>query len=159
MSKSSNPFVIQILPGATEIDLGPILRPLIFAIKGERFLDPKALEDYWFKGKEALEYQGLLPTISRQMIYDYLNNNGWVDEDAPPRGYSYIRDYQLKQRSWDRSGPWLRFGGGARESVSLHQLDDIICQMSHPFLKTKFELAREIIANANILDRIVVELD
>jgi hypothetical protein len=153
------PFVIKIPPGATELDLGPILRPLIFAIKGGPLLDPDKLERYWLKGKEGLEYRRLLPTISRQMVGNYLNNNGWSDEDDPPRGYSYIPSYQLKKRSWDRRGPWLRFGGGSKGELTLPTLNDFICQMAHQFNKSKLDMAKAIISNANVLDRIVAELD
>jgi len=159
MSEMSNPFVVKIPKGATEIDLGPILRPLIFAIKDQKLLSPEKLEEFWLSGKEGLEYRRLLPTIRRQMVYDYLNNNGYVDEDQPPRGYAYIPAYQLKQNSWDRRGPWLRFGGGAKSKLSLSTLDDFLRQLGYEMHKSKLELAKDIIDGANILDRIVAELD
>jgi len=154
-----NPFILKIPPGATEIDLGPILRPLIFAIRGEGLRDPEKLDDYWHKGKEDLEYRTLLATINRRMVYDYLSNNGWVDEESPPRGFCFISDYQLKQNSRDRRGPWIRFSGGGRGKTTIINTDDVIRQMTSPMHKTKLELAKAIIANANVLDRIVAELD
>lgn len=153
-----NPFIIKVPKGATEIDLGPILRPIIFAIKDNDLLDPEEIEAYWRKGKENLSYRSLLPTISRQMVYDYLKNNGWVDEESPPRGFCFIRDYQLKQHAWDRHGPWIRFSGGNERKTTIHNTNDVIRQMVSPLRKTKLELARAIIANGNILDRIANEL-
>lgn len=152
-----SPFVIKIPEGATEIDLGPILRPLIFAIIGSSLQDPKKLEKYWLKGKEDLDYRELLPVISRQMICDYLGNNGFVDEYDPRRGYTFIYEYQKKQSAWDRHGPWIRLS--SPDSFNLHTADNIIRQVTSPLDKTKLELARAIIASANILDRIVAELD
>lgn len=154
----TNPFIIKVPKGATEIDLGPILRPLIFAIKGDDLLDPDELEKYWIKGKESLAYRRLLPNISRQMVYDYLSNNGWADEEDPPRGYAYISDYQLKQHRWDRSGPWIRFNGGPKSKLTIPTLDDTLRQMSRAMRKTKLELAKAVIANTNVLDRIAYEL-
>jgi len=159
----TNPFIIKIEPGATEIDLGPILRPLIFAIKNNGLLDPDELEKYWRGGQEGLAYRTLLPLISRSMVCDYLKNTGWVDEDQDsdggPRGYTFIRDYQLKQHSWDRSGPWIRMGSPSEE-LSVRRANDVIEQIAHAdYDKTKIDVAKAIIANSNILDRIVNELD
>ena len=156
-----NPFIIKIPEGATEIDLGPILRPLIFAIKTDELLHPSKIEQYWLDGAEALNYRGLLELITRPMISDYLMNNGWVDEDQDsergPRGYTFIRDYQLKQPSWDRHGPWIRMS--SPDSFTLRTAHDIIRQMAYPMHKTHLALAKAVIANSNILDRIVHELE
>lgn len=171
MLDPDNPFIINVPKGASHIDLGPILRPLIWAIRSEiirhesrqhrgnrdsaRLLDPKVLGEFLEENARGLRYRELLPRINRQMLIDYLMATEWVPEDDTKLGF--IRDYDVKRSSWDRLGPRIWVPANDRDSD--YARDETIRYISCYERISKLEAARRIIAQTNILDRLAAELD
>lgn len=153
---SDNPFVVKIPKGATEIDLGPILRPIIFKLLKDRLTDPSLVDDYMAEADQRLAYRLLIEKISRPMVIDYLKSNGWEPEDD--REFCFRKDWDMRRLAWDRSGPrvWTSDGRG----WNLHKLDEAIKAIGRdidyraPLLNT----AKAILAHANVLDQIAQEL-
>jgi hypothetical protein len=155
-----NPFIIKVPEGATELDLGPILRPLIFRILKGGLTDLAKIERFVLEGEQALSYRELLPKINSTMLIDYLNQNGWEQTDGNHVCLSFHRDYAAKKPSWDRHGPHVRVYLERQDTkYQLHRHDDAVKEIAEHERLSLYETARRIIASTNVLDRIVAELD
>ena len=159
MLDESSPFVIKVPEGASHIDLGPILRPLIFSILKRGLTDPVAIERYIKDGDEALAYRELLPKINSALLINYLLQHDWVQADKNHVCVAFVREYDAKRPTYDRYGPNVRVHL-EREDANhlLHRHNDTIGDIAQHDRKSKLEVTKEIIASANILDRIVAEL-
>jgi len=169
---SENPFVIKVPAGATEIDLGPILKPLVWALKGKlsinsglphswgsstdsRQCDPESLGDIMSWTTNAYLYDKRLRKVTRPVLLAFLEAKGWVDEDG--RGYVFIRDYNMKKSSWDRNGGQLHLHGH-KAGLGLATAHEIVSKLAYEDRKTRLEKVDEVLSYASILDRIVHEL-
>ena len=160
MLDPENPFVIKVPEGATHIDLGPVLRPLIFSILKRGLTDPSTIERYIKEGNEALAYRELLPKIHSALLINYLLQNDWVQTDKNHVCLCFIREYDAKRPSYDRFGPNVRVHLEREDAKHLlHRHDETISSIAAYDQKTKLETAKRIIASANVLDRIVAELE
>lgn len=169
-----NPFIVKIPKGATEIDLGPILRPIIWAIREEirthdgrqhwgsrgdkqaSQIDPHEIDQVMVQAIDGLRYQELARRVDRPLLIKFLEDNDWIDEDG--RGYTYVRSYYRKMNSWDYRGEHLHLHE-PKKPLKLHVVHDVVSQLSYQGQKTKLEMIREILSYRSILDRIVSRLD
>jgi hypothetical protein len=169
---SDNPFVIKVPEGATEVDLGPILRPLVFALKGElsinngrphswasskniRHSGPEDLDDIMRWVISAHIYEERIRMVTRPILLAFLADKGWVDEDG--RGCSYIRDYEMKKSSWDRNGGDTIRLRGLGAALTLSTAHEIVSKLAYEDCKTKLEKVDEVLSYGSILDRIAHE--
>lgn len=169
---SDNPFVIPVPQGTTEIDLGPILKPLLWALKGKMKVGdgrkhswgsrkstsdfaPDEMGELLAYAQNSYEYNQLIRKLTKPTLISYLNANDWVDEDD--RGYSFVRTRDKGRSLFDRTGGTLRLQG-EHKKLSTYSADDIVNTLAHNDGKTKLEMIREILAHDNVLDRIVNEL-
>jgi hypothetical protein len=170
MLNEDQPFVLKIEPGTTEIDLGPILRPIIWAIREEirthegrqhwgsrnekkaAEIEPDGIDAVMQQAIDNLTYQRLLRQLTRPLLVRYLEDHGWKDEDG--RGYVYVRDYYNKDRSWDYHGDKLHLHSPDKK-LELSVAEDVIYRLSYDERKTKLKMVRTLLAYDNVLDRIV----
>ena len=167
----SSPFIVKVPDGATEIDLGPILRPLVWALKGHLSVSDgrphtwgsnkeiekcslDELDDIMGWATNALRYQEQLRKVTRPTLLAFLGDKGWVDEDG--RGYVYIQDYEMKKLAWDRHGDKIHLRGHEAK-LNLSNVDAIVSKLAYADRKTKLEKVDEILSYESILDRIARE--
>jgi len=173
MEKHS-PFIVKIPEGATEIDLGPLLRPIIWAIREEMRthdgrqhfrsnndvkaskIAPHEIDIVMRQATNGLRYQELARELKRPPLIKYLEANDWIDEDG--RGYTYVRSYYKKGNAYDYRGDRLHLHN-PREPLKLHVVNDVVHKLAYQASKSSLQMIRTILAFDNILDRIVNELD
>jgi len=70
MTDKPNPFVIKVQPGTTEVDLGPILRPIIFWVqrKSGNQADPDRVDNLMADLVDELDYQRRLQMTSTTLL-------------------------------------------------------------------------------------------
>jgi hypothetical protein len=169
-----NPFVIKIPEGATEIDLGPILRPILWSIREEirthdgrqhwgsrrdkqaSQIEPHEIDLVMFQAINGLRYQELAREMDRELLIKFLEANDWIAEDE--RGYTYVRSYYAEVNAWDYRGDRLHLHN-PKESLKLHVVHDVVAKLSYQAQKTKLQMIKEILSHRTILDRIVNELE
>ena len=169
-----NPFVIKIPKGATEIDLGPLLRPIIWSIREEMRvhdgrqhwgsrsekqasqIDPNEIDALMSRAINGLKYQELLRGLKRPVLVAYLKAHEWTDEDD--RGYCFVHSYYKDHPRWDYRGPRLHLHN-PREGFKLYVADDVVSKLSYSEQKPKLAMLKEILSFENILDRIANELE
>jgi hypothetical protein len=152
---ADNPLVIKIPPGATEIDLRPVLEPIILALMprihvnahSSREPRPEDIPGFVKSAAERLEYEKLLPFLKRQVLKDYLEANGWKPESA---GYDSV---------YIRHGD--RVNLMASDDVfdkSTHYPDESVRQVQYGtvgwYRKTKLFVIKKILASRSILDQL-----
>jgi len=162
----SNPFIIKIPEGATEIDLGPILRPLIYALadgiighkdavrSGGDSLD--GIDRFAEDAINDLHLRYLVQKITRPILISFLKQDGWAPEDD--RESRFWREYDIKRRSWDRYGPSIYSGFDNNWGIS-YAMDAVRGLSNHHRLIPPVEMAQKILDSVNVLDRIVHELE
>jgi hypothetical protein len=169
-----NPFIVKIPKGATEIDLGPILRPIMWAIREEirthdgrlhwgsprekqaSQIKPQEIDVVMRQAINGLRYQELARELDRPPLIKFLEDNDWIDEDG--RGYTYVRSYYAKGDSWDYKGDRLHLHS-PNEPLKLHVVHDVVGTLSYQAGKTNLEMIKKILSYRTLLDRIVNELD
>jgi hypothetical protein len=165
---ADSPFVVQIPEGATEIDLGPLLRPLVWAIREEvrnhghnrsdrvSSLEPDSLDRVMVDAIDGLQYQILLRKLEREVLVAYLLDNDWIDEDG--RGYSYVRSYYKNDHPWNYKGDRVRLGDPSR-GLSLPMAEDALRSLAYWGRLTSLQMIQKVLSYANVLDRIVNEIE
>lgn len=170
---ADNPFVVQIPEGATEIDLTPILRPLIHAIReeirahdsrahriGDRDkradeLEPTKISDWFYSAADELRYQEQVRKINRETLIACLKDKDWVE--VHPGSCEYVRPYYFNGNAWDYKGDRIRLTNPQHHSLRV--VHEVVRQLSYKDQVTKLEMANIVLSYDNVLDRIVKEID
>lgn len=157
---ADNPLVIKIPPGATELDLRPVLEPIILALMPKiregshtsREPRPEDIPGFLKAAAERLEYERLLPFLKRQVLKDYLEAEGWKPESE---GYDSVY-----VRYGDRVN--LMAGDDVFDR-SPYYADEAVRQVQYGtvgwYRKPKVFVIKKILASRSILDQLVSEDD
>lgn len=158
--ESANPFIIQIPPYNYTVDLSPILIPIIHSIREEirhhesrlhwgnhnnkiDRLDPADAYAYMVQAIDGVEYDRLIRVIDRQAIIDYAVSAGFTLGES---GYC-LSLHSIKVRVFS---PTEELG-----YVRKHEAVSTLARYMH---KERVQVAREIDAKMNPLDKIANEL-
>lgn len=170
---SDNPFVVQVPEGATEIDLSPILRPLIHAIREEiRHHDSRAhsiidrdkkadelppgyISSWFYGAAEELRYQEQIRKVKHEAMVAYLEDTGWLEKH--PGSFHWVRPEYFNKKPWEYEGPHVRLC--APQYLNLRLVNEVVQQMRYREGTSKLEMVNIILSYDNVLDRIAKELD
>jgi len=155
-----DPFVIKIPKGATEIDLRPLLGPIILALMPHISTDknssrppvPSDIDGFIQAATDARNYRALIESLDRQHFKTYLEANGWK------------KDYG------DHDSVYVRYSDRvnlmANDSVfnqGHHYRDEAVRQIQHGtvgwYLKSRLYVARQIAASRSVLDQLAAATD
>lgn len=170
---AENPFVVPIPKGATELDLSPILRPLIHAIRGEirahdnrahRITDrdkradelpPNQISDWFYAAADELRYQEQLRKITREVLIACLHDKDWVE--THDGSCEFVRPYYFNADAWHYKGDRVRLT--APQYHSLRVVDEVVRKLCYYEKVDKLEMSNIVLSYNNVLDRIVNEID
>ena len=169
-----NPFVVKVPQGATEVDLSPVLKPLLWALKDKLSVGSgrshswgsrrptedfsvEEMGDLFVLAQNSYRYHQLIRRLTKSTLVSYLIDEDWVDEDG--RGHSFIRKWDVGRSLFDRTGGMLHLrGNGSGKTLDTHVAKEIVSKLAHASAKSKLEMIEIILARDNVLDRIVTEL-
>ena len=163
----TNPFIIKVPEGATELDLGPVLRPILWSLRNEikslegslrrshaKTEEPDQVDKVMEQAINAYKYRQLLPRLTRHVLVAYLADNGWVDEDG--NGWNFIRDYDVGKSFFDRRGPRIHLHD-PREGLKLGVAHDAVRETRGYDDITLLDQLKKILTYENVLDRLANE--
>lgn len=152
-----NMFIIKIPTGATEIDLRPVLEPIILALMPKIYVNshysreprPEDIPEFVKNSVERLEYEKLLPLLTRKVAKAYLEAQGWKPEFTGHDSV-YIR-YGDRAHLMSNDATFDRSHGYADELVREVQRGTIGW-----YLKSKLYVLKKILASQSLLDQLAM---
>jgi hypothetical protein len=157
---SDNLLVIKIPPGTTEIDLRPVLEPIILALMPKvpvnsssvREPRPEDIAGFVKAAAERLEYERLLPLLKRQVLKDFLESKGWMPETAHYDSVYVRHGDRVNLMAGDEI-----FNGSPRYP------DEAVRQVQHGtvgwYRKSRLFVIKKILAFRSVLDQIIDDED
>lgn len=159
---AENPFVLKSEHGM-EIDLSPVLMPLLHAIREEirdheqrchvgngpekaTVLQPEDMYAFMVKAIDGVDYDRALAVITRAAIVQYLVEKGYKPCDKS--GYSY--------RVYDGDGRvWVYAEDKEMNYISKH---DAISRLARTESRPRLAVAQEVVSMINVLDQMAAKL-
>ena len=155
---ADNPLVIKIPPGATEIDLRPILEPIIMGLMRDiktgpwaqdiRSPRPTDVSRFVERAIENHAYLTLLPKLNRRIVKSFVEANGWKPETE---GYDsvYVRygdrvHLMADDATFDKS-----------QCYADQAIHDIRSGMNEFYKKSDLYVLRKVLASQSILDQLI----
>lgn len=157
----ANPFEIDLPKNGEKLDLSPIMMPLLHAIREEiknheyrchwgngperaKELLPEQMYAYMVRAIDGVEYHRIVSQIDRESIVAYLKEQGFKSTCVNGSVYELYDDKVLTYHP--------------NMELSFIHKNEAVTKISISRSKSKLQVAREIEAMTNVLDRIVAKL-
>lgn len=157
---ADDPLVIKIPEGATEINLRPILEPIIMALmrniktgpwaQDVREPIPSDVEKFVKRAFSNHAYLLLLPKLTRRIVKGFIEANGWKPE-TPGYDSVYVRygdriHLMANDETFDKS-----------QTYADRAIHDIRNGMNEFFRKSDLYVLRRVLASQSVLDQMIVD--